>query len=276
MKIRCHHEEVTLQSECPNCILNSPLGNVPGSARGSFQHNLVTLVWDDTWKETKPYQLRVLERGTRVRYTENNFTTFAVRDPLKQLGFIYRPKNVSFCTLAKESSPFRAVEGMDKVVITVELLQSEIPEGENVLIRMPPGLTSNLSTSNDALTVPITRAEIEFASHTQYIRDLAMEVSNHLAKEIRNLQCEQRKANHYAAISTAQFNCWLVASYLGLPICSKLIVVGESAPVLRCIASCVVSSDGSCPGKDREFGNTSRLHGSRYKSTGLNHRVGYG
>jgi hypothetical protein len=107
---------------------------------------------------------------------------------------------------------------MDKVVITVELLQSEIPEGENVLIRMPPGLTSNLSTSNDALTVPITRAEIEFASHTQYTRDLAMEVSNHLAKEIcNNLQCEQRKANHYAAISTAQYNCWLVASYLGYP-----------------------------------------------------------
>ncbi|EFX77924.1 hypothetical protein DAPPUDRAFT_105533 [Daphnia pulex] len=68
-------EEVTLQSECPNCILSSPFGNVPGWARGSFQHNLVTLVWDDTWKETKPCQLRVLERGTGVRYTENNFTT---------------------------------------------------------------------------------------------------------------------------------------------------------------------------------------------------------
>jgi hypothetical protein len=31
---------------------------------------------------------------------------------------------------------------------------------------------------------------------------------------------------------------------------------------------------GSCPGKDREFGHTSHLHSSRYKSTGLNHRVG--
>ncbi|EFX78925.1 hypothetical protein DAPPUDRAFT_320052 [Daphnia pulex] len=99
---------------------------------------------------------------------------------------------------------------------------------------MPPGLTSNISTPDDALTVPITRAEIEFASHTQYARELAMEVSNHLAKEIRNLQCEQRKAAHYAAISTAQYNGWLAASYLGLPICSKLIVVGESASVLRC------------------------------------------
>jgi hypothetical protein len=45
---------------------------------------------------------------------------FGIRDPLKQLDFIYRPENVSVCTLAKESSPFRAVEGMDKVVITVE------------------------------------------------------------------------------------------------------------------------------------------------------------
>jgi hypothetical protein len=232
--MNCRLEEVTLQSECPNCTISSPLGDVPGSARGSFQHNLVTLVWDDTWKETKVCQIRIIERGTGVRYSENNSTTFRVRDPLKQLDFLYRPENVSVCTLAKKSSPFRAVEGMDKVVITVELLPSVIPEGEHVTIRIPPGLTSNISTPDDALTVLITRAEIEFASHTQYARDLAMEVSNHLAKEIRNLQCEQRKAAHYAAISTAQYNGWLAASYLGLPICSKLIVVGESASVLRC------------------------------------------
>jgi hypothetical protein len=83
--MNCRLEEVTLQSECPNCTISSPLGDVPGSARGSFQHNLVTLVWDDTWKETKAYQIRIIERGTGVRYSGNNSTTFRVRDPLKQL-----------------------------------------------------------------------------------------------------------------------------------------------------------------------------------------------
>ncbi len=32
---------------------------------------------------------------------------------------------------------------------------------------------------------------------------------------------------------------------------------------------------GSCPAKAREFGHTSRLHGSRYKPTDLNHYVGH-
>jgi len=61
-----------------------------------------------------------------------------------------------------------------------------------------------------------------------------MEVSNHLAKEIRNLQCEHRRAAHQAAISTAQYNGWLAAAYLDLPLCTKLIAIGESAAILRC------------------------------------------
>ena len=61
-----------------------------------------------------------------------------------------------------------------------------------------------------------------------------MEVSNHLAKEIRNLQCDHRRVAHQAAISTAQYNSWLAAAYLDLPMCTKLISVGESASILRC------------------------------------------
>lgn len=37
-----------------------------------------------------------------------------------------------------------------------------------------------------------------------------------------------------SSITTAQYNGWLVAAYLDLPICTKLIAVGESASIIRC------------------------------------------
>ncbi|KAI9550572.1 hypothetical protein GHT06_004452 [Daphnia sinensis] len=64
----CRLEEVTLQSECPNCTISSPLGDIPGAINGSFQHNLVTLVWNDSWKEAKPCELRVIEKGLGVKF----------------------------------------------------------------------------------------------------------------------------------------------------------------------------------------------------------------
>lgn len=48
-----------------------------------------------------------------------------------------------------------------------------------------------------------------------------MEVSNHLAKEMRNIHCKKRKASHQAAFSTAEYNGWLAVAYLELPVCSK-------------------------------------------------------
>ncbi|KAI9550571.1 hypothetical protein GHT06_004451 [Daphnia sinensis] len=80
----------------------------------------------------------------------------------------------------------------------------------------------------------LTRAEIEYASHTQYIRDFAMDISNHLAREIRNLQCESRKTAYHAATTTAQYDGWLAARHLDLPLCTKLLAVGASVSVLQC------------------------------------------
>ena len=85
--MNCRLEEVTLQSECVNCTISSPLGDIPGAAKGSFHHNLVTLVWEDTWKETLPCQARLVEAGEGQLYKGDNSTTLRVRDPHKQLDF---------------------------------------------------------------------------------------------------------------------------------------------------------------------------------------------
>ncbi|KZS03293.1 Uncharacterized protein APZ42_034023 [Daphnia magna] len=80
----------------------------------------------------------------------------------------------------------------------------------------------------------LTRFEIEYASHTQYIRDFARDISNHLAREIRNLQCESRRAAYHAATTMAQYDSWLAASHLDLSLCTKLLAVGASVSVMQC------------------------------------------
>ncbi|KAK4003856.1 hypothetical protein OUZ56_005607 [Daphnia magna] len=96
----CRLEEVTLQSECPNCTISSPLGDLPGAINGSFKQNLVTLVWDDSWKEAKPCELRVIEKGIGVKYSTENDTTFLP-------------------SAEEETTAYHPVLGMDRVVIAV-------------------------------------------------------------------------------------------------------------------------------------------------------------
>ncbi|KAK4024360.1 hypothetical protein OUZ56_009782 [Daphnia magna] len=141
----CRLEEVTLQSECPNSTITSPLDDIPGAINGSFKHNLVTLIWDDSWKEAKPCELRVIEKGMGVNSVcgGGNLTT-------------YHP-----------------VLGMDRVVVAVR----EVAKGTDLVEIRPhnAGAVTKMTLSE------LTRAEI--TSHTQYIRDFAMDISNHLARK---------------------------------------------------------------------------------------------
>ncbi|KAI9558398.1 hypothetical protein GHT06_015178 [Daphnia sinensis] len=189
----CRLEEVTLQSECPNCTISSPLGDIPGAINGSFQHNLVTLVWNDSWKEAKPW----------ISSTQHETSPSA-----------------------EEETTYHPVLGMDKVVIAVR----ETAQATD-LVAMKP---DNADAVAKMALSELTRAEIEYASHTQYIRDFAKDISNHQAREIRNLQCESRKTAYHAATTTAQYDGWLAARHLDLPLCTKLLAVGASVSVLQC------------------------------------------
>ncbi|KAK4007313.1 hypothetical protein OUZ56_012473 [Daphnia magna] len=192
----CHLEEVTLQSECLNCTISSPLGDIPVAINGSFKHNLVTLVWNDSWNEAKPSEIRVIEKGMGVKYSTENDTTFCIRDPIKQLDFIYSMINSSICG-GGNLTTYHPVLGMDRVVIAVR----EAAKGTDLVDIKP----NNADAVTRMALSELTRLEIEYASHTQYIRDFAMDISNHLAQEIRNLQCESRKTAYYAATTTDLF-----------------------------------------------------------------------
>ncbi|KAK4030855.1 hypothetical protein OUZ56_024242 [Daphnia magna] len=224
----CRIEEVTLQSECLNCTISSPLGDIPGAINGSFKHNLVTLVWDDSWKEAKPFELRVIEKRMGVNYSTENDTTFRIRDPIKQLEFIYSMINSSVCG-GVNLTAYHPVLGMDRVVIAVR----GAAKGTD-LVEMRP---NNADAVAKMALSELTRAEIEYASHTQYIRDFAMDISNHLAREIHNLQCESRKTAYHAATTTAQYDRCLAAMHLDLPLCTKLLAVRASVSVFQCFPS---------------------------------------
>ena len=215
--VNCRLEEVALESECTNCTISSPLGDIPGTSNGSISHNLVTLVWEDSWKEQQECQLKALEGGNALLYETTDPFTQRIRDSEKQLDFLFNKTKIRVCNIPQSRSPYMQILGMNKVVIQI----------------LPPTTQVKQPPSSDHLT-KILKSEIDLAAHTQYVRDIAVEMSNTLAKELRTAQCQTRKLAHQNAVATAQFNGWLAASYLELPTCSKLTTVGNSVSVLQC------------------------------------------
>ncbi|KZS05528.1 Uncharacterized protein APZ42_031262 [Daphnia magna] len=105
----CRLEEVTLQSEGPNCTISSPLGDIPGAINGSFKHNLVILVWDDSWKEVKP---SVCGGGNLTTYQPvlgMDRVVIAVREAAKGTNLVeMRPNNAEAATRMTLSELTRA------------------------------------------------------------------------------------------------------------------------------------------------------------------------
>ncbi|KZR96389.1 Uncharacterized protein APZ42_009295, partial [Daphnia magna] len=64
--INCRLEEVTSETECANCTISSPIGDIPGGINGSVSHNLVTIVWKESLREVQQCKLRLVE-------TEKNY-----------------------------------------------------------------------------------------------------------------------------------------------------------------------------------------------------------
>jgi hypothetical protein len=226
----CRIEEVALESECSNCSISSPIGTIPGGSNGSISHNLVTIIWEDSWKEVKPCALKVVVLGEGLLYGTNDPEIKRIQDRHNQTDYLVNATMEKVC----DKRLFHRVLGMDKVFLSIYAAPPTDLDSIRNYSSGPKDSTTTKPTNSTTSVAAVLRAEIETAAHVQYTRDLALDFENRLAREIRRLQCESRKTNHLNVMSTAQYNGWLAASHLELPVCHKLAMVGLQVSVLQC------------------------------------------
>ncbi|KAK4012419.1 hypothetical protein OUZ56_021518 [Daphnia magna] len=216
--IKCRLEEVTLETECANCTISSPIGDIPGGINGSVSHNLGTIVWKESLREAQQCILMLVETCIAQRYLTNKSEIERIRDVEQQLDFVYNTTNHP----KSSEKSYKQVIEMEKVILRLHSLTDT-----NAHPSKP--LEEDIENIADIL-----RAEISGAAHSRDARDQTADGINGVAREIRALQCENRVLAHKTAIATAQHSGWLAASYLNLSTCSKLIVTGESISVYQC------------------------------------------
>ena len=247
--INCRLEEVTLETECADCTINSPIGDIPGGTNGSITHNLVTIIWKESLREIIGCKVRLVEQGIANRYMTNDGGVERIRDVDQQIDFIYNTTSVRCCD--SSDLTFKPVLGMDKVVLKIFPLKDHEEHP-----------SKNLTKENEKVA-DIIRATINSAAHIQYSADRTLDGVNGVARELRTLQCENRELAHKNAITAAQHSGWLAASYLDLPLCSKLIATGESISVHKCFPTNVTffTDFTSCGPQPRSGNSTIDIEG---------------
>ncbi|KZS05634.1 Uncharacterized protein APZ42_031125 [Daphnia magna] len=97
-----------------------------------------------------------------------------------------------------------------------------------VFCSVPSVIKDIVTKRNDPLDINIRQN-----ARIQYLEDAAIRHENKLIRVIQRMQCDQRRAKHAQAVSTAQYNGWLAASQLGLRQCIKLIAAGNIVSALE-------------------------------------------
>ncbi|EFX65826.1 hypothetical protein DAPPUDRAFT_332807 [Daphnia pulex] len=111
--VNCRLEEVTLETECSNCTISSPIGDIPGGTNGSISHNLVTVIWKESLREIEECKLRLVEQGIALRFMTDKTGVERIRDVEQQLDFVYNTTSKKFCNSSENI--LKPVLGMDKV-----------------------------------------------------------------------------------------------------------------------------------------------------------------
>ncbi|KAK4017448.1 hypothetical protein OUZ56_032759 [Daphnia magna] len=136
--INCRLEEATLETECANCTISSPIGDIPGGINGSVSHNLVTIVLKESLREVPQCKLRLVETGQSYKHvigmekailrlhslTDTNVhPSKALEEDIENIADIIRAE-----ISGAAHSPYardRTVDGINGVAREIRALQSE-------------------------------------------------------------------------------------------------------------------------------------------------------
>ena len=230
-ELNCLLEEVALEKRCENCAVTTPFGSLsPSKHQGNFSQHQVTLVWKNNWQKNKPCALHQINLAANGTLTHLNSGSFRLRNKEQQSDYLIRPRDVDnngnavSSTLCGKSNTYYDVLGMNKVVM---ILSNTL----NSSAKLEAGRKEIARTTN--ATQELINA-INQAAHLQFVRDAVIDQENVLVRELQYLQCEIKKNHHLNAVATAQYNGWLAARQLSLPVCSKLHAVGEAVQIIQC------------------------------------------
>ncbi|KZR97980.1 Uncharacterized protein APZ42_006844, partial [Daphnia magna] len=223
--VNCMLKEVVLSRIDEGDMINTPLGKTNVS-HGSLSHNHLTLFWIDTYGKPTDIATRQLEKGVGFWYESSTNGTWILQDDSKQLDFHVRltPR----CQTMKCDKKNRQLD-----------------------LTVPSVIKDIMTKINDPLDINIRQN-----ARIQYLEDVAICHENELIRVIQSMQCDQQRAKHAQAVSTAQYKGWLAAAQLGLRQCIKLIATGNIVSALQCTPTTVnFTTDTTTCGPQPRFNN---------------------
>ncbi|KAK4014071.1 hypothetical protein OUZ56_026617 [Daphnia magna] len=241
--VNCMLEEVVLSRIDEGDMINTPLGKTNVS-HGSLSHNHLTLFWIDTYGKPTDIVIRQLEKGVGFWYESSTNGTWILQDDSKQLDFHVR--------LTSRCQTVKCDKKIDSwtVIGDNHLFIIKYPLGPSAAT-VPSIIKDIVTKRNDPLDINIRQN-----ARIQYLEDAAIRHENELIRVIQSMQCDQRRAKHAQAVSTAQYNGWMAAAQLGLRQCIKLIATGNIVSALQCTPTTVnFTTDTTTCGPQPRFNN---------------------
>ena len=154
-------------------------------------------------------------------YGTNDKHIKRLQDKVSQTDYLVNTsKTVEFCN----KPGLLGIDGMEKIIVQLHMLPTPKNTSENdsttTTTTISPaknfqkeinGYFNKNATENktkEEKAPSMLASEVAAAGHTQYTRDLAVDMANKLVIEVRRLQCENRKTTHNNIVMSAKYNGW--------------------------------------------------------------------